>query len=560
MDEKGSDIVMATFTAIVELLVGLVIFVTGMNFMSVGLKESTGRGIKNLFKKINNNKFICMFLGLVVTAIIQSSGATGVMTIGFINASVMSISQGLSVIFGGFIGTTATGILVSLSTFSFSSFLMISAFIGFVLSFFKNTKVKSIGKILIGFGILFFGVEAMNKAFNYETIKNATLSVVSSVSFPLLLLLIGAMFTAITQSSSATNGIVIVMVAANSSLLKSGLYLVLGATIGATLPIILASIGSNINAKKTAFITLLLRTISALIGTLIVYLLETRIIDLIEKSFDINSYGIALAIFTIIYNVIAVFICIFLFKPFEKIANKIIKDKQETQNKNAILYIDDRFLNTPSIAMMQVKKEIYNMFVLAHTNYRLGFEMLLNKQIEHKKEIEEREDQIDYINNQITAYLIKTSNNANSYDENRIGGYFHVINDIERIGDHAVNFLDSTLKLIDNDLDFSDIAKEEFKSFNELVEKMFDLSMKLFLDKNDADLKILHELEQQTDDLKVTLSAANFERIRKHQCEVELSPFYTTFVSELERIADHLTNIGYSVINPTGDEEISFEL
>ena len=551
---------METFAAIVELLVGLVIFVTGMNLMSTGLKENAGRGIKNLFKKINNNKVVCLFLGIVVTAIIQSSGATGVMAIGFINASVMSITQGLSVIFGGFIGTTITGVLVSLSTFSFASFLMLSAFIGFVMTFFKNERIKSIGKIFIGFGILFFGVEAMNAAFSYETIQNATLKLVSNVSFPLLLLLIGAIFTAITQSSSATNGIVIVMVASNASLLRSGLYLVLGATIGATLPILIASMGSNINAKRTAIITVLLRTIMALTGTLVLFIFEDQIIDLLHNMFNEKTYGFAIALFTIIYNIIAVFICLFLFKPFEKLSVRLIKDKGEERKRVAIKYIDDRFLNTPSIAMMQVKKEIYNMFELAHRNYKLGYSMMIYKDLDFKKEIDDREEIIDYINNEITSYLIKTSNNVNAYDEKRIGGYFHVINDIERIGDHAKNFLDSALKLRNNDLEFSDLAKNEFNKYNELVEKMFELSKNIFLNKEKDDLDKLHELEQQTDDLKVSLSAANFDRIRKHQCEMELSPFYTTFISELERIADHLTNIGYSVVNPTGDEDIAFEL
>ena len=372
---------MDTFAAIVELLVGLVIFVTGMNLMSAGLKENAGRGIKNLFKKINNNRLICVGLGVIVTAIIQSSGATGVMTIGFINASIMSISQGLSIIFGAFIGTTVTGLLVSLSTFSFAPFLMLTAFIGFILTFFKSQRLKSIGKIFIGFGILFFGVEAMNEAFSYQTIREATLNIVTNISFPLLLVLIGAVFTAITQSSSATNGIVIVMVAANSSLLKSGLYLVLGATIGATLPIVLASMGSNINAKRTAISTVCVRTISALIGTLVVALLETQIINLITNIFTEAQYGLAIALFTVIYNIIAVLIYIPFIKPIEKLSIKLIKDKDEERKKTAIKFIDDRFLNTPSIAMMQVKKEIYNMFLLAYKNYKLGFSMVLYKDI-----------------------------------------------------------------------------------------------------------------------------------------------------------------------------------
>ena len=547
---------MNTFAAIVELLVGLVVFVTGMNLMSSGMKKSAGRGIKNLFKKINNNRLIGVGLGIAITAIIQSSGATAVMVIGFVNASIMSISQGLSIIFGACIGTTATGLLVSLSTFSFSPFLMLIAFIGFVLTFFKNDKVKNIGNICIGFGMLFFGIATMNEAFQFETIREATLSIIKSVEFPLLLVLIGAAFTAITQSSSATDGIVIVMIVANPDLLDSGLYLVLGATIGSVMPSLLASINSNVNAKRVSFTYLFIRTISALIACLVVALFQKPIVNFIQNTFNPTQYGLAIALFTLTYNIIDIAILIPFIKMLEKLSIKVVKDKEQERQKSALKYIDDNFLNTPSIAMMQVKREIYNMFDLSLANYKLGFAMMVDKEVDYKKEIEDRENDIDYINNAITQYLIKLSNTVNEYDEKRIGAYFHVINDIERIGDHAVNFLDSAYQLREKDLAFSEEAINEFYQFSDLILKMFDLSRKIFLGKDKEDLESLHELEDKTDKMQVALSEANFDRIRKHTCQVEVSPFYTTFVGELERIADHLTNVGYSVINPTGDEEV----
>ena len=240
-------------TTIIKLLVGLVVFVTGMSMMSSGLKKSAGHRIKTLFRKIKDNRLASIAIGAGTTAIIQSSSATSVMVVGFLGAGVMSFIQGFSVLVGAYIGTTVTGVLVSLSTFSFSTFLMAVAFIGFVLGFFRSPSLKAFGEILIGFGILFFGLEAMSAAFKQTDIRNALVQMLSAINFPLLLLLLGVILTAITQSSSATNGIVIVMVAANPALLSSGFYLVIGATVGAIMPTIIAALKSNVAAKRVTF-------------------------------------------------------------------------------------------------------------------------------------------------------------------------------------------------------------------------------------------------------------------------------------------------------------------
>ena len=544
---------MDTVKIIVNLLVGLVVFVTGMNMMSHGLKVSAGKSIRRLFKKIKNKRIVASSIGAGTTAIIQSSGATMVMVIGFLSAGALTFSQGFSVILGAFLGTTITGLLVSFSSFSFSIFLMGIAFIGFVLGFFKSPTIKSIGEILVGFGILFFGLEAMKGAFANADVQNALVNMLSAINFPLLLMLLGAILTAITQSSSATNGIVIIMVAANPSLLSSGFYLILGATVGALMPAILASFNANTLAKRVTYSTLICRALGALIATVVVWIIATPLFNWLT-SFPQEDVGMILAIFTIIYNIIYIAVLLPLITPIEKLATKLIKDKDAEKKKKSLRFINDNLLDTPSVAIIQVKKEIESMFNLAMENFFLGTEILFSLDFARGKELEDREETIDFINSEISDYLIKLSSKASLYDEAKIGGYYHVINDIERIGDHAYNFLESSRKMKNEDLYFSDTAKKEFKEYIAIIKEMSDLSSKTFMDHDINYLNSLQELERETEMMKDKLSNAHFERIKNKQCKNELSPFHSTFLSELGRVADHLTNIGYSIINPTGDE------
>ncbi len=544
---------MEVFKQIINLLVGLVVFVTGMNFMSNGLKTCAGRSIRKLFKRIKDNRIASAAIGAGTTAIIQSSGATTVMVVGFLNAGALTFSQGFSIMLGAFVGTTVTGLLVALSSFSFSVFLMLSAFVGFVFGFFKNESLKSIGEILVGFGILFFGLEAMKGAFSLPVIQDGIVSLLSKIDFPILLMLFGALLTTLTQSSSATNGIVIVMVASNPNLLSSGFYLVLGATIGALMPTFLAAIKSNVLSKRVTLAAIYTRTIGALLATIIVWLVSTPLFALLNKL-PSDDLPIMLALFTVVYNLIFLVVMLPLTTPIEKLSTKIVKDKDALRLKQKLHHIDDNLLNTPSVAIIQVKKEIEEMLELSRINLFLGIHAMLNVDLSDAKEIEAREDEIDFINTSISDYLIKLSSKANLYDEAKIGAYYHVINDIERIGDHACNFLDMARRMASEDLSFSEVAKKEFEHYEDVLKEMFAISSVIFMDRNYKDLQRLHDLEEETDDLKETLSNNHFERIKRNECNNELSPFHSNLLTELERCADHLTNIGYSIVNPTGDE------
>ncbi len=548
-------------SSIITLLVGVAVFIVGMNLMSSGLKKSTGKGVRTLFKKTQNKPIAGLGIGVATTALVQSSATTSIMVIGFVATSIMTIYQGVAVILGSYIGTTVTALIASLSSFPISKYFVLLAVLGIVMMFIKKEKVKNIGEIVTGLGLLFFGLQTMSSSVSataapemYEVVTN----IFNATIFPLLLFLIGIVFTALVQSSSATAGIAIVMVGSGAINLESGFYLMLGAGIGTVVPMLLASIGGNINVKRTTAICLFVRIVVCTFVTLLIWPFRNADGNYISNFFYMvfQNNELALAMFVLAYNLIFMLAFLPLIKPLEKLFTKLIKDKEEEKRKQELKFINDNLLKSPSLALYQTKREIERMAYLAQKNLNIGFEMLMTLDMSLKDELSGREDKIDYINNAITSYLIKLSPNVTSSDEKVIGGYFHVINDIERIGDHACNFKDMAQKMGDNDLAFSEIAHEEFRRMYGVIQQMFDISLKVFEDHNDFDIKQLHDLEAQVDKLKEELSNAHFNRLRENKCNVELSPFYSQLVTELERIGDHLTNVGYSFVNPTGDDPL----
>lgn len=545
-------------TAIITLLVGSAVFIVGMNMMSGGLKKATGKSLRRIFKKTQNNPFACLGIGAGVTALIQSSAATCVLAVGFINAGVMTLFQGLNIMLGSFVGTTITGILVSLSSLgNISLYFTLLAFVGVVMMFFKNEKAKNIGEICCGLGLIFFGLAQMSSAFKNSTeINSFCQNLFTSISFPLLLILVGALLTALVQSSSATTGIVIVMVTNGAIPFSSAMYVVIGATIGTCITTLIATIGGSVDAKRSGFISLLIKLIAAIVAVAIIWPIEATSSGL-SHFFETNfgTVGFGLAIFNLLYAVILFPLSMPLIKPLIKVSEAVIKDKDAENKKKLLLYIDERLLKTPELAVMQVKNEIIHMYNMAMLNFRYGYEYLVKQDKTNANSITETESNIDYINNKITEYLITLSNRVSNEDSKAIGSYFHVINDIERIGDHAYNFYETGKNIEDQDLHFSNVAVKELQAMFDLIMDMNDLTMDIFKNDEHSKLQLLHELEEKSDNLAKELSTSHYKRMTANECNGALSDDYATLISELERVADHLTNIGYSTVNPTGDEE-----
>ena len=421
---------MVIFTSFIALLAGIGVFIVGMNMLSSSLQKIAGPSLKKLIGKITSNRFAGIGIGAGVTALIQSSDATAVMAIGFVNIGVMTLAQATSVVMGAKIGTTVTGFLVSLSSFDIGLYISVFALIGIMMQFIKNDKIKNIGGLLCGLGLLFIGLDLMSSSFNNDSVKSFIQNIFSTINFPLLLLLLGIIFTAIIQSSSAMSGLVIIMVSSGALDLSSGLFIVLGANFGTCITPIFATIGSNTNAKRTGFIYAFISFVGVFLFTIVLWALNEQIVSILSV---INNESYEIAIFNLVFNLLNTALFTPLIKYVVMLSKFVIKDKKDKVEEQ-IKYIDDRLLRTPAIAMYQTKREIINMANKSKENFERGIYDILNESVDNREELFDTEKTINYMNKTITQFLVKLSPLLDLKDEKQIGSYFHVVNDIERIG------------------------------------------------------------------------------------------------------------------------------
>jgi len=538
IEENYMDIV----TNIIWLFAGCGVFIAGMNMLSDGLEKSAGNKMKTWLGKISGSRLAGISIGAGVTAVIQSSAATTVMAIGFVNAGIMTLFQATAIIMGANIGTTVTGLLVSLGSLDFDVglYAMAFAFIGVMMTFIKNDKVKNIGGMLCGLGIIFVGLEFMGSAFNNEEIKAFVQKIFENISFPLLLIVAGALFTALIQSSSAATGVFITMVGTGALTMDNALFLVLGSNIGTCITAALAAMGASVNAQRTALIHLLFNLIGSLIFTIFIWIFRSQAVAILG-GFGL-TYEMQLAVFHIVFNVVTTLILVPFIKQIVYIATKIIPDKKKPESEELKLkYVDDRLLKTPHIALMQVKSEISYMASLAKDNIESSFvAMSGNGAPELGLEISERERIVDFTNHSLAKYLVKLSGLVSQADEQVIGTYFHVINDLERIGDHAENFYEITVKMKREGLRFSDEAVKEIMEMYDKVFHMFEIALEAFDNNDSSHLQQLTAIENEVDRLKSFLSSQHFLRMAAGNCTIEHSPYFYSTIVGLERVADHL--------------------
>lgn len=542
---------MNIFANLLALLAGCGVFIAGMNMLSEGLQRSAGGGMKRLLARIDN-RFAAVGIGAAVTAIIQSSSATTVMVIGFVNAGVMSLFQAAGIIMGANIGTTVTGLIVSLSALDISLYASALAFIGVMMTFMKSERVKHIGGILCGFGILFIGLDLMSAAFGNDEIKAAFASVFAAIDFPLLLILCGTLFTALIQSSSAATGLVIVMVGQGALSVEAALFIVLGSNIGTCVTAMLAAIGTTPNAKRASLIHLVFNIIGTLLFTAILWPLSSVAVSLLESL--LPSAEMQIAWFHVIFNVTTTLLLLPFIRVLVSFAERVIRDKAEEKAAYQLKYVDDLLLKTPSVAAGQVKKEIEYMAMLARENLDRAFLEIREQSGTRCAAITECEAHIDFTNHSLSRYLVRLSPLLDGPEAKEIGAYFHVLNDLERIGDHAENFMDISVQMKEDDLQFSEAALEELAQVNAAVDRMFALALDAFDSRTTDALDELARLEDEIDKAKKQLSHNHFERLSAGNCRMDLSAYFLSTVTGFERISDHLLNVGYSILNPTGSK------
>lgn len=553
---------MELIQSLIWLLAGVGIFIVGMNFLSDALEKSAGSGMKKMLEKISNNRFSSVCIGAGVTAIVQSSSATSVMVIGLVNAGVMTLMQATPIIMGANIGTTITGILVALKNDYFNMAMYALAFAGVMMGFFKQEKVKLAGTLCSGLGLIFVGLNIMGSedAFKNPLIMDMFTEIFKTVNFPLLLIFVGIIFTALIQSSSAATGVVITMVGTGVLPLDLALFIILGANIGTCVTALLACIGANANSKRVALIHFTFNLIGTVLFTAIIWIFKDPIVNLLTTVFpgdDAMALQMRVSFFHVIFNVTTTLALLPFVKQLVNYSCLVIKDNQEETEKMSFRYVDERLLSTPSIALMQVKKEIEYMFDLVEENTRLSLVAMNRGSSEHNKTIRNNEKIINFTNNALTKFLIELSVCMEHSDERIIGSYFHVLNDLERIGDHAENLHEIGLEMMDKKIVFSETARQEIAEMFDNISKMFEISRNVFDTHNKDNLPSLASLEESVDSQKKELIASHFARLAEGNCHVDVSPYFSSVVVGLERVADHLVNVGYSVVNPTGSQKDS---
>lgn len=546
--------------SLIWLLAGVGVFIVGMNFLSNALEKSAGSGMKKLLEKISNNRLSGVGIGAGVTAIIQSSSATSVMVIGLVNAGVMTLMQATPIIMGANIGTTITGVLVALKNDYFNMLMYLLSFAGVMMSFVKNEKVKLAGLLCSGLGLIFVGLEIMSsdQAFGNPLVENLFTNIFKVIDFPLLLILVGAVFTALIQSSSAATGVVITMVGTGVLTLDLALFIILGANIGTCITALLASVGANANSKRVALIHFTFNVIGTVLFTALIWLFKEPAVNLLVSMFpgeDQMSLQMRVSVFHVVFNVTTTCALLPFVKHLVKYSCLVIKDTPDEAHSLTLKYVDDRLLTTPPVALMQVKKEMEYMMDVVEENINLSFDAMKNSSVVDGEKVKYNERIIDFTNGALTKFLIKLSTGASQSDERIIGSYFHVLNDLERMGDHAENFYEIGEEMREKKIEFSHNAKHDIGNMCNTVLEMLNIAKDAFEHLNKDNLAELTSLENKVDNMKLELTASHFSRLAEGNCSMEVSPYYSSAVLGLERVADHLVNVGYSIVNPVGSQK-----
>lgn len=531
----------------ISLIGGLGLFLYGMSLMGEGLQKSAGNKLKNIIGLLTSNVLMGVLVGTVVTGIIQSSSATTVMVVGFVNAGIMTLSQAVGVIMGANIGTTITAQLVS---FKLEGLAPIALGIGIILYLFpRKQKVKNLAEILIGFGILFTGMEFMKDAVKpLAELPQFRDALLYFSNHQLLGILAGFLITGIVQSSSASMGMLIALASEGLLPLSSALPILYGDNIGTCVTSLLSSIGASINAKRAAIMHLVFNVL----GTIIFMLILNKPISYIVSYFDPTDPARQIANAHTLFNIVNVIILLPFSKYIVKLAMKLVpqsNNEDDDDSSSTTKYLDERMLETPSIAFGNTLSEILRMGRKTEKSLELSFKGFIEKDNESVEKTFEYEKTINQLQKSILNYLLKLSKSPLNDDERfKTDLFFNTVNDIERVGDHAENIAELARDVIELEVNFSEIAFNEVKDIYEKSLFNFKNSL-LALKNNDADLarKVI-EVEKEVDYLEKSFRKYHINRLNEGKCTIDAGVLYLDLVSNLERISDHAVNIAQQVL------------
>ncbi len=525
---------------------GLGLFLFGIRTMGDGLENAAGAKLKRMLEVLTGNRFLAVLVGFVVTAIIQSSTATTVMVVGFVNAGMMSLAQAVGVIMGANIGTTVTSLLIALN---FSSVAAASVLVGviFMLAS-KKTVVKNLGAIFTGFGLLFLGIDMMSDSMaplrESAGFMNFIVTVSESPLRPLFGIILGLVMTAVLQSSSASVGVLQTLALQGLVPLKFSIFVLFGQNIGTCLTALVSTVGAKKNSKRAAVIHLLFNVIGTVIFIFIA--MFTPYVSWIEKLSDDPMAQIAIS--HIVFNVVSTLIMFPFANGLVKLSCLIVPGKDDSESEMHCKFIDDRLLNTPPFAVMQVGNEVARMAKLARYNFETSAHALINRSEKNLEKVLENEEIINYLNHNITSYLVKLNAlDITDGDSDYIARVFHAINDIERVGDHAINLAEAAQHNIGDGLKFSDSAKEELNRLCDSVVSLLERSIEAFDNQSlsDEEAKELSELEEHIDDLTLECQDSHIFRLNRKECNTEAGMLYLNTITDFERVGDHAINIAF---------------
>ncbi|MDE7329977.1 MAG: Na/Pi cotransporter family protein [Clostridia bacterium] len=559
----GGSEVLTVINCMLLLFGGVAAFIIGMNMMGSNLETAAGKSMRRLMAKATKNRFLGVATGAAVTAIVTSSSATTVMIVGFVNVGLMTLTQAASIIMGANIGTTVTAFITAISTagaeFEITALFAFVAFVGVLMSMLgKKEKVKRIGAVLQGLGLIFIGMNVMSATMGNmlgdEGIKSAVESVFISIGYGkdvltweiIVLFLLGALLTGLVQSSAAITAIAISLASSGLISLPMAMFIILGTNVGTCVTALFSSLGTNTNAKRTAVVHLLFNVIGSIIFIIPLAFTSGYIADFLNSFIPALSWQIA--IFHMVFNLLTTAILLPFIKYLVKLACLIVPEKKGASNSDEHETLDKRLLRTPAIAVGQVRKELTYMGKLAFDNYKRALDMLLSGDLGSVKDFAVTEKNINDYNSYISSFLVKLSlQDLAEIDEKKVSSFYHVASDIERIGDYAENIVEYAMKMAEEKAQFSEHAKQEILEMDEHITRLYGCVRSVFAD---IDLKYMDEVEREesaTDKVCEKMQQAHLRRANENRCTPEAGAVYLQLAINMERIGDHMHNIANSV-------------
>lgn len=537
--------------AVIGLLAGLGALLIGFKLLSDNIEKLATTGLKKLFNKTSKNRWVGIGIGASVTAIIQSSGASTIMIVGFVNAGLMTLFQATAMIMGANIGTTITAQIASLGSFDVAMYATLLAFVGaFMNMLCKKEKPKTLGLALAGLGLVFLSLDFMKTSMSVFSNSDAFTNLLSSVNNPFLLLFIGIALTAMLQSSSALTTILIAMVTAGLSIGNGPndiIYVILGTNIGSCVTALLSGFGASINGKRASLIHLMFNTFGSLVFFVVLLFCPSFMENTFMTWFP-GAPGTQIAMFHTFFNVLFTLLFCPFINVFVYIATKLIPDKKEEVHET---FIDERFLSTPAVALSQATKEVARMGRLSMETLNLGVDAFLSYDIEKTPVIQDKITMINKINENIVEYLVKISTHSTSTnkDEEFLAILHNTLNDLYRSVEVADNMTKYTRHLVQDQLVFSKIVFEELNVFKNKLNEQYEIVENILLEKQFDLIEKVDKLEDQMDELRSRLVKDHIARLEKGECSLSSSSVFINLVSNLERAGDHLHTIAHSIVD-----------